>query len=119
MHKQMLFYCERPECTGLSGASPVSFPADDSLIGAPLLKSLVHSNGLSLWRAYSDDHLLNEIGVYDNTITPVGIRVQRYHSYTDKMSLTAINDNVTASENQSFWLTVAGRLQNASGKISG
>jgi hypothetical protein len=42
-------------------------------------------------------------------------RQQRYHTYTNNHSLTNIYDNVTTTENQSFWLSPAGRLQDATG----
>jgi hypothetical protein len=57
----------------------------------------------------------NEIGLYDNGVVPQGVRIQRYHGYTDNLSLTNIYDGVSAAENQSFWLSAAGRLQNADG----
>jgi RHS repeat-associated protein len=96
--------------------SPVGFSADDSLVaGQPLLASLSHSNGLSLWRTYSNDHLLDQLGLYDNATSPATSRILRYHTYNDNLSLTNIFDNVTPAENQNFWLSVAGRLQNADG----
>jgi hypothetical protein len=42
-------------------------------------------------------------------------RQQRYHTYTNNHSLTNIFDNVTTTENQSFWLNPAGRLHDATG----
>jgi hypothetical protein len=79
------------------------------------VKSLTHGNGLSAWRSYDTDNLVNEIGLYDNTVSPVVTRQQRYHTYTNNHSLTNIYDNVTTTENQSFWLNPAGRLQDAAG----
>lgn len=99
-----------------SGHAPVSFPVGDELIGGgALLKSLNHGNGLSLWRSYDTDNLISEIGLYDNSTTPKTARIQRIHGMQNNHSLTHVWDNLTPSENQSFWLSVAGRLQNADG----
>ena len=99
-----------------SSPGPVGFAADASLIGAGgLLKSLDHSNGLGLWRTYDNDNILGQLGVYDLAIQPPAPRLLRFHSLTNNMSLTNIWDDLVPSENQSFWLNGAGRLQNADG----
>jgi hypothetical protein len=96
--------------------APVSFPANDNLIGGgALLKSLNHSNGLGLWRTYDNDNLAAEIGLYDTSLSPTVARMQRYHTYINNHSLTNIYDNLASAENQSFWLSPAGRLQDATG----
>jgi RHS repeat-associated protein len=94
---------------------PVSFGADGAQVGGVLLQSLTFGNGLTHTRSYSTDDLINQLIVADPATTPATNRILRTHGYGDNLSLTQITDGITASENQSFWLNVAGRLQNADG----
>ncbi len=55
-----------------------------------------------------DDNLT---GVYDGATK----LIERTHTRTDNLNLTNIWDNVTATNNQSFWYSPSNRLQNADG----
>lgn len=77
------------------------------------LQSLVYGNGLSLWKTFTQDYLLDVLLVEDASI-PQAI-INRAYGRTDDVNLTNIWDNVAPANNQSLWYTPANRLQNADG----
>jgi hypothetical protein len=90
----------------------VRFGEDEEAIETrPLLSALTHGNGLIHSRAYDNDNLLASLVVNDGAVA----RLSRGHSYGDKLSLTQITDAVSPTQGQAFWLSIAGRLQNADG----
>jgi RHS repeat-associated protein len=77
------------------------------------LQSLTYGNGLTLWKTFTSDYLLDVLLVEDPSI-PQDI-ISRAHTRTDDLNLTNIWDNVSSSRNESYWYTATNRLQNADG----
>lgn len=76
-----------------------------------LVQSFLSGNGLSNWHTFTQDYELDLAGVYDGTTK----LIERTHTRTDNLNLTNIWDNVSSTNNQSFWANPANRLQNADG----
>jgi RHS repeat-associated protein len=77
------------------------------------LQSLTYGNGLTLWKTFTSDYLLDVLLVEDPSI-PQDI-ISRAHTRTDDLNLTNIWDNVSSTRNESYWYTATNRLQNADG----
>lgn len=77
------------------------------------LQSMTYGNGLSLWKTFTSDYLLDLLLVEDTSI-PQDI-IKRFHTRTDDINLTNIWDEVQSSRNESYWYTGTNRLQNADG----
>ncbi|MFN7089158.1 MAG: RHS repeat-associated core domain-containing protein [Allorhizobium sp.] len=76
---------------------------------------LLHGNELTDWRTYDEDGRIETQSLHDESVSPATELINRSYGYADKRNLTAIDDNLDASRNESYWYTPNGFLQNADG----
>ena len=75
------------------------------------LDEVTHGNGLTDWRAFDQDGRIVGYGTANGS-TPL---LHKVLGHTDDVNVTNVWDQLAAANDESYWYTPTGRLQNADG----
>ena len=92
-----------------SGSASVTLASDVAYEPFGPLNALTYGSGLVLARTFTQDYLLGEITVGDDTTTVL----DRAYARSDGLNLTGIADALTAARDESFGYTASNRLNEA------